>query len=386
MHFNGMNELFDFYPSKCEHSFLKFSNRDPFGIGAFEMEDFNYFTNDFLSNGGFQQLYSTIEYPDEILWDTKVIGDNGDYYDSSAYLDHNLSNWQQQTEHAFNYDYLMQNSICEEYATDDSPQYYNFDMDPMPSESSDPVHKMNSLLYNQWNEVNSTSYDQYEINTNDQCQLIETDWEFNLDTLLLDNGFDSTPTSAPLSDLPDRTFFCNDSCNIFLKESSDNLNSNLQSFLPRTNATSLESECPEQTAKRQRSAGGNCASGDENRVADDKSFICTFNNCGKVYAKAGHLKAHIRRHVGDKPYVCLWPNCTWKFSRSDELSRHRRSHSGVKPYKCDYCPKQFSRSDHLSKHRKVHERKMAAMKMKAVWTTIPQGRPGRRPKVLVPQI
>lgn len=96
------------------------------------------------------------------------------------------------------------------------------------------------------------------------------------------------------------------------------------------------------------------------------AFRCPVDTCGKLYAKASHVRAHLRRHSGEKPYCCTWSGCSWRFARSDELARHRRSHSGDKPYRCGECGKRFARSDHLAKHGRVHARRAAAAASAAI--------------------
>lgn len=91
-------------------------------------------------------------------------------------------------------------------------------------------------------------------------------------------------------------------------------------------------------------------------IHSQRPFVCTYENCGKAYAKSTHLKTHLRRHSGDKPFICTFEGCAWRFSRSDELSRHKRTHTGLRPFTCKVCFKSFVRSDHLSKHSRIHTR------------------------------
>jgi len=94
---------------------------------------------------------------------------------------------------------------------------------------------------------------------------------------------------------------------------------------------------------------------DPNRAPGEPAMhLCHYPNCGKVYKKTSHLRAHLRWHIGDQPYLCSWPGCSRKFTRSDELHRHFRIHTGERKHKCDHCGKSFSRSDHLKKHALSH--------------------------------
>ncbi len=87
-----------------------------------------------------------------------------------------------------------------------------------------------------------------------------------------------------------------------------------------------------------------------------KQHVCHYLDCGKVYGKTSHLRAHLRWHTGERPFVCNWIFCGKRFTRSDELQRHLRTHTGEKKFVCQECSKRFMRSDHLSKHVKTHQK------------------------------
>lgn len=273
------------------------------------MEELNFISDGFLSNGEFHQLYSTVDFPDDIyLWNNQI--------------DFNVT-----TNTQWNF---VDNAGCE----------MNFDQNSFPSSNTYSNNQreiplsetsMNTEKYFSENLESDTQnrnenfvidMDEWKQN-NQENPLCETnnnnDWELNLERLLFDTIDDST-TSYNIN-LPARTFYCNDSCSSFIKETSDHLDISLQRFRPKnlhndqlitTAAAKNLIECKKKSANS----------------SEEKEFVCTYGDCRKVYAKAGHLKAHLRRHVGDKPYVCNWEGCLWRFSRSDELSRHRRSHSG----------------------------------------------------------
>jgi len=124
-----------------------------------------------------------------------------------------------------------------------------------------------------------------------------------------------------------------------------------------TTTTDTSSAQPVRKMRRVACTCPNCKDGD-NRSADGKKkqHICHIPNCGKVYGKTSHLRAHLRWHTGERPFACEWMFCGKRFTRSDELQRHKRTHTGEKRFQCAECSKRFMRSDHLSKHLKIHKK------------------------------
>lgn len=307
------------------------------------MEELNIFGDDFLSNGEFHHLYTTFDSQDDIcLWDNRIDFDF-------------QSKWN------FTSDFSTERSSYTNYSPCQVTGYINFVDNNSEFASPGGSNDNNNQPYLSGQDHDYvgmstdnflTDMDEWKQNHLDDLMYHSNcnnnnDWELNLDNLIMENPYDNDPVFN-VCDLPARTFYCNDSCTNFLKETSEHLDTSLRTFQPNSIFEAT-------TSNATHSMHSNFNASDRKKfptnVTDEKEFICNYGDCRKVYAKAGHLKAHIRRHIGDKPYVCHWPNCTWKFSRSDELSRHRRSHSGIKPYQCDLCPKCFSRSDHLTKHR-----------------------------------
>ena len=132
----------------------------------------------------------------------------------------------------------------------------------------------------------------------------------------------------------------------------------------QTDALQYYDQADQLATRRQRRVActcPNCQNGQNVKSSKEgapskKQHVCHYPNCGKIYGKTSHLRAHLRWHTGERPFHCTWLYCGKRFTRSDELQRHLRTHTGEKRFVCTECSKRFMRSDHLSKHVKTHQK------------------------------
>lgn len=58
----------------------------------------------------------------------------------------------------------------------------------------------------------------------------------------------------------------------------------------------------------------------------------------------------------ERSNVCPFTFCRKMFKRQEHLKRHLRTHTLEKPFPCDVCQKAFSRQDNLVQHMRVHSK------------------------------
>lgn len=88
------------------------------------------------------------------------------------------------------------------------------------------------------------------------------------------------------------------------------------------------------------------------KKAHKDSFICKWDNCGKVCTSAYALKTHIMKHEGKRPFLCV--TCGKGFVTKNSLNCHEKIHLEVKAYSCKLCNIGFAVYSNLRAHEKKH--------------------------------
>lgn len=238
------------------------------------MEEFNVFGDDFLSNGEFHQLYSTIDGQDDIfLWDNRIDFELQSKWNCASDMDSEIKRANYSTCHLT----TMRNHNCNDYNI--LPDGY----------SSSNQYSYNETDQGSFTDKFITDMDEWKQgHLDDLVPNNNNEWELNLENLINEHPYDDSTFN--LCDLPARTFYCNDSCTNFLQETSEHLDTSLRTFQPTFESIAATSSATERT----HSTFNNYGSKKYSNVGEEKEFICNYGDCRKVYAKAGHLKAHIR--------------------------------------------------------------------------------------------
>jgi hypothetical protein len=86
-----------------------------------------------------------------------------------------------------------------------------------------------------------------------------------------------------------------------------------------------------------------------------KSYVCAWDQCGKIFKSNKGLTLHEIAHTRKKPKIEC-PHCKSTFKQKQNRNRHiAEKHQGVKKFYCDCCSKKFARNAHYLIHlERVH--------------------------------
>lgn len=87
---------------------------------------------------------------------------------------------------------------------------------------------------------------------------------------------------------------------------------------------------------------------------NEKTYICDYSGCEKVFPTRFSLKRHTLIHSKIKKHECKF--CQKKFALIQYLQEHEYTHTGERPYVCGVgsCTKSFRQRAKLSLHKRTH--------------------------------
>lgn len=89
----------------------------------------------------------------------------------------------------------------------------------------------------------------------------------------------------------------------------------------------------------------------------NKTYICKFDDCGRIFRFKSEIVRHIATHSAQRPFVCEFEDCGKAFKRQDALENHKRIHTKENPFVCEFdnCGKTFPTKASLRYHMLKHK-------------------------------
>ncbi|KRX08907.1 hypothetical protein PPERSA_09011 [Pseudocohnilembus persalinus] len=123
--------------------------------------------------------------------------------------------------------------------------------------------------------------------------------------------------------------------------------------LNQIQASKIPSQTEEIDKEKEKTANKN--ENNENNLTQKqkKNFVCTFENCGKLFDSKSHFQRHQLTHTDKKIFNCT--ECQKSFKRKDQLKAHMNQHSQQKTFVCPFqnCQQEFTFKGSLDHHTRT---------------------------------